>query len=100
MMRQRSLSEILSNTEVVELLPPRTWNLQADGYDQYRVPPKPSRQGTEKPPAPRRLSPSNVLTLLQLVSATGQTADPLSQPHTNMPHMRKSGGRGKVSRRG
>lgn len=34
MRRQRTLSEMRSNTEVVELLPPRTLSLRAPGYGQ------------------------------------------------------------------
>ena len=54
MKRQRSLSEICSNTEVVELWPPRRQSLRAPGYGQHCVLLKPSRQALQSH-HPRRL---------------------------------------------
>lgn len=90
--RQKILSEICSNTEVVELLPPWTESLRAPGYDQHHSHQPGASKAVLKPcPHPATAHFGACCT----VTATEQRGDPLSQPHTSMPCVRKGNSREK-----
>lgn len=103
MRSQRTLFEIHNDTKVVELLPPWTLSLRAPGYGQnpagrHCKATGPCASGTVSERCPR-LSTA-LFSMCSATMATGPTGDPLSQPHTNIPCVRTSGGREKVGRRG